>query len=62
MAFGKEDVTQTKVILNHLKKANHSINKADEEVIANAVREAYGAGYENGLTDGKDISEHPISG
>jgi hypothetical protein len=62
MTFKKEYEIQTKRILDHFEQSQVSLSNTDKSLIEKAVREAYGAGYEDGLADGKEISEHPISG
>jgi hypothetical protein len=32
------------------------------QIISNAIQDCYDAGYEDGLADGEEISEKPISG
>jgi len=53
---------QANTVFEHFKISQLSLNVEDQKVIINALRESYGAGYENGLVDGKEITEKPISG
>jgi flagellar biosynthesis/type III secretory pathway protein FliH len=39
-----------------------SLNSEQIQFISNAIQDCYDAGYEDGLADGEEISEKPISG
>jgi hypothetical protein len=62
MVYEKEQVKQANIIIKHLKNNKLTLTDNDLEVIAGAVREAYINGYDDGLNDGKEISDNPISG
>ena len=62
MTYEKEHERQTRIIIEHLQKINAPLTNDDKTMISHAVKEAYINGYNDGVTDGKDISENPISG
>jgi flagellar biosynthesis/type III secretory pathway protein FliH len=62
MSFNPEiDEVFTKVI-EKLQAGNVSISNEQQNFIKKALQQSYDAGYEEGLTDGREIKERPISG
>ncbi|MRG85844.1 hypothetical protein [Salinibacillus xinjiangensis] len=49
-------------IVKQIFKDVHSVSEHERNVIKQALKQSYDVGYEDGLTDGEEISEKPISG
>lgn len=62
MAKEDKDNNPAQAIINHLQQADQTLSTDAKKLIEKYIKESYDNGYEDGLTDGKDISDHPISG
>ncbi|WP_102027412.1 hypothetical protein [Salirhabdus sp. Marseille-P4669] len=62
MSFQPELDALLNKILNQLQNENSKLSAHQQRCIKEVLQESFDAGYEEGLMDGEEIAEKPISG
>ncbi|SET33944.1 hypothetical protein SAMN05421676_10493 [Salinibacillus kushneri] len=62
MGYQPEYKQIVKEIVLELEHDDFLFNEKQREALEQALKNCYDTGYEDGMTDGKEISERPISG
>ncbi|GAA0480220.1 hypothetical protein GCM10008986_00910 [Salinibacillus aidingensis] len=62
MVFQPEFQQLFKEVVQKLERENVVFTQDQQQVLKQAFKDCYDTGYEDGITDGTEISERPISG